>query len=526
MDEPGTVVPKENQLTKKAPDDDLMVVCSLTSEAIQFRGQPRGYEALEKLTKMCQERKSFSFEKHDRSSDDPNSVVAPVPGLLPLKVTKEIFQHAWGLEERGLLSTNPDSVDGLPSFHLNLISGGKPVVPADVSPDDFQTSILALTDLVTPYVYSQLLPKARELLNSTDIQVSDVFLRRYGQDVMELESRRGISAHYDVFSFVTAVIALDDVAAEGTNGLYTTYKSPKRCSECSSTSNHAALRRFFPLSRGDGVLHTWDVLHGVDVEPGIDRTSLIVWFTKSQGDETNSISKIDSSNVPGWLYSNPETVKYDDVTQFVLGSAIESTSSPPMSVQEPSLPQGSMQHTSPSNLAPQTTFDRDNAYDLYLDSASRGNAFALTRLGGLCADKCLSNNQQQTAETLLDQLASESPVHQSLLPILSVSSDNEPDSMQLFLAKRFWLEGALRGSPLAQLALADEVMLKASISGNDDARLLAAVLFGLAAQQGHDQGIDSLARVVQYEVATKRIETEQDFADSPVVQVATQMPEF
>jgi hypothetical protein len=30
--------------------------------------------------------------------------------------------------------------------------------------------------------------------------------------------------------------------------------------------NHAALRRFFPLACGDGVVHTWDVIHGVDVE--------------------------------------------------------------------------------------------------------------------------------------------------------------------------------------------------------------------------------------------------------------------
>ena len=102
-----------------------------------------------------------------------------------------------------------------------------------------------------------------------------MFLRRYGQDIGGQNdlSRNGISAHYDVFSKVTAVIALDDVAADGRNGLFTTSTDDK-----GQTSNHKSLRRFFPLQKGDCVIHTWDVLHGVDVKPGLDRTSLIVWF--------------------------------------------------------------------------------------------------------------------------------------------------------------------------------------------------------------------------------------------------------
>ena len=37
------------------------------------------------------------------------------------------------------LSTNPDSVDGLPSLHLNLITNGKPLFDINDSVDDLTT---------------------------------------------------------------------------------------------------------------------------------------------------------------------------------------------------------------------------------------------------------------------------------------------------------------------------------------------------------------------------------------------------
>jgi hypothetical protein len=75
-------------------------------------------------------------------------------------------------------------------------------------------------------------------VGSTSIQIGDVFIRRYGNDVLDGKSRRGLSAHYDVYSMVTSVIALDDVGARGTNGLYTTSRN-----EQGDTSNHAAFAR-------------------------------------------------------------------------------------------------------------------------------------------------------------------------------------------------------------------------------------------------------------------------------------------
>ena len=50
-------------------------------------------------------------------------------------------------------------------------------------------------------------------------------------------------------------------------------------------SSHAVLKQFFPLQTGDGVIHSFDVLHGVDMDPSIDlsRTSLIIWFVDRFG---------------------------------------------------------------------------------------------------------------------------------------------------------------------------------------------------------------------------------------------------
>ena len=155
-----------------------------------------------------------------------------------LRIYNDVEKKAW-------LCTNPDSVDGLPSLHLNLVSNGRPLVPLHESssdPDDFDNSIRGLLLLVQPFLYEELLPMVNSLLNSTSVRISDVFLRRYGQDVVDDKSRNGISTHYDVYSKVTAVIAMDDVAAKGRNGLFTTEESS---GSTKRTSNHAALRRFF-----------------------------------------------------------------------------------------------------------------------------------------------------------------------------------------------------------------------------------------------------------------------------------------
>ena len=290
-----------------------------------------------------------------------------------------------------------------------------------------------------------------------------------------------------MYSKVTAVIAMDDVAAKGRNGLFTTEESS---GSTKRTSNHAALRRFFPLTSGDGVVHTWDVLHGVDVQAGLDRTSLIVWFT---ADEALQSSR---GSVAPWLTDRSD-LETNDVAQFVLASAIESLTPEQSAFFESDVSSSDISKRHPC--------------DLYLESASRGNVFALTRLGSLCEDNQLTPDMAVRAKDLLD----------TLRPVPKLPKALQEDNFSpMGLAKRFWLEGATQGNPLAQMALADEIMMEASSTGDEDSLLLAAVLFGLAAQQGNEQASASFMKVMNFVVASSEIQTQEEFSMLPATQVA------
>ena len=328
----GNNSPPEKEGDDDDDDDPLDIIRYHTELAINQRGQPKCLEALQQLAALSQRRISYDFANNSPAENNVGTVVSPLRQLLPPNIIHKFLKQVQKMEDHGWLSTNPDSVDGLPSLHLNLVSGGKPIVPSMMMDgggdneldDEFQLGIQQLLQIVHSPIYNSLLPKVHRLLNSTSIRISDVFLRRYGQDVCGDWTRNGISAHYDVYSRVTAVMALDDVASQGTNGLFTTHVSYHSKNggggRGAKTSNHAALRRFFPLDRGDCVVHTWDVLHGVDVEPGIDRTSLIVWFTEGDDDDDDDD---DEAAISPWLRNHPN-LETDDVLQFVLASALSS----------------------------------------------------------------------------------------------------------------------------------------------------------------------------------------------------------
>ena len=93
-------------------------------------------------------------------------------------------------------------------------------------------------------------------------------------------------------------------------------------------------------------------------------------------------------------------------------------------------------------------------HDLYLKSAAAGNTFALTRLGSLAQEKELSLDRAKQGLAILESLRpmmKHSPFHIEVLNSDgSVSFDR--------LAQRFWLEGAVRGNPMAQAYLADDIM--------------------------------------------------------------------
>lgn len=470
------------------------LVMSYTKTAIESAGSTSGLDALAELRRLCSERHAYNFEQEENTME--GSAVVPFRQVLPPNVTEAFLRQVHFMEDNGWMSTNPDSVDGLPSLHLNLISQGKPLFhPNDEEVDNFQSGIHGLLNLVQPHIYRELLPSVQKLMNSSDVVVSDVFLRRYGKEISSGATRHGISAHYDVYAKVTAVIALDNVAAEGTNGLYTT---DTRAGE---TSNHASLRRFFPLKSGDGVVHTWDILHGVDVQPGLDRTSLVVWFSTKEALSSSAPEHSDASVSP-WLSNHP-CLASNDVVQFVLASAMESAVRDVDGID-------AVHATSMYQEQPKETLLCSQYHQLYMSSAAKKNAFALTRAGTLCQERMLSSELMKEAERITRTF--------SVPPATAIPLLRHARNVHERLARQFWLEGALRGNPLAQIALGDEAMELSVMSNDANLRVLATTLFGLAAQQGVDSATDAVSRVVEYEAALA--ESEDEFLASHVLRVA------
>ena len=423
----------------------LQEVLECTGTAIQCRGSPRGYAALDRLGELSDRRTPFDFTSHVSSGVgtylEPASLIMAHRELLPAETTAKCLRRVAEMEREGSYNTEPDSVDGVPSLHLNLVVRGKLVV--DPACQD-------VFSLVEPFIFESLLPHVQEKMGN--VVVNEVFLRRYGGDV----GRCSISAHFDVLSVATAVIALDDAAADGRNGLYMS----------ASDSNHAALRQFFPLNQGDAVVHTWDVLHGVDVEPAVQRTSLIVWFTPAldNADEsvTNDVKELQDK--PKWI-ANREDLSTHSVAQFLLGSSLEGSYS--------------------------GAVGQENPYDMYMKSASLGNAFSLDRLGTLCCEGKLTAFQVGKTISVLKDLRSSQDWPEPLVQELNDNSDGG-ETASCAAAKLLWYEAASRGLATSQIWLGYACMKDAARHNSADLRLLAAVLFCLAEQQGGE--ISSAAR--------------------------------
>ena len=299
-------------------------------------------------------------------------------------------------------------------------------------------------------------------------------------------------------------MALDTVASSGQQGLYTI--PPTNGFHTSS----AVLKKFFPLNRGDGVVHTFDVLHGVDVDPQLNqpRTSLIVWFTDSGGggvsdahdDEDDASTNV---NQP-WLL-NPN--KDDDIGQFVLALASERT------VEE----DGS--HVNLKNAV--------NPLQLYISSAALGNVFAMTALGQMCDDGLVPDSQCDVIRNALLDLNGANPCLQKN------DNDDKEEASSIRckgLANALWYHAAIEGGHrVAQVSLADNLMLqymteKSNMTEDDKEGmiLMASVMLTMALHQGYNS-LEMLHRIRDVECSRLNelgVEIPSDeFFQSAVIQV-------
>ena len=119
-----------------------------------------------------------------------------------------------------------------------------------------------LTRILLPVLNDHVVPFARDICNAPELVVADALVRRYDPE----DGNEVLSAHYDLTSFASVIIPL--TLTEG--GLYV-----------QSGASRQSRRSVDFESAGDGVLHRFDVMHGVDVRKG-RRYSLVVWLSETE----------------------------------------------------------------------------------------------------------------------------------------------------------------------------------------------------------------------------------------------------
>ncbi|KAL7467590.1 hypothetical protein ACHAXS_007832 [Conticribra weissflogii] len=473
---------------------------TLNDFAFRNRGTDHGNVSLQLLKMLSSRRVPFDFQAIDDTShiskSEPTSfagrrnIISHQKQILPPSTVDRVMNIMDEIKSRQWLSTNPDSVDGLPSLHLNLITDGRPLFEDDGNNDSndsdttFPNFIVEMIDVIRPHLYGELLESVRNITNSSTVEISDVFVRNYGVfDIDSNESsgdigkkrRFGLSPHYDVTAYATCVITLDSTASTGRNGLYTIPPVNGKI------NNNAALKRFFPMERGDGVVHTYDVLHGVDVDPDLNkpRTSLIVWFVDhSSCDLDSGDGESDTHrgvNRP-WL-DNP----IDEKGEFILGLAHESHNADEMN--------GNVSNIKTGSASP---------LELYISSASKGNIFSMTRLGQMCSDDDLL---PEWAIQNIAEIARNLEIPSAFANEVKNSPDEHVSSMAYSNALLAHA-GIHGGSRIAQISLAENLMVKyitekdlLTLDEEDDILLMASTLYTMAFNQGHDC-MDSMQRLM------------------------------
>lgn len=123
-----------------------------------------------------------------------------------------------------------------------------------------------LTTILDPILSSTILPWARDVSSKPTLTVADALIRTYDPS----EECLHLTEHYDESAYATVIIPLND-PNEYEGGLYV---------QSGASSN---TRRHVPFTTaGDAVLHKYDVMHGVNVQSGKERCSLVLWFGENE----------------------------------------------------------------------------------------------------------------------------------------------------------------------------------------------------------------------------------------------------
>ena len=119
--------------------------------------------------------------------------------------------------------------------------------------------------LLKPALEERILPYVRARYGDHRVVVADALMRAYRPE----DKRQALAPHFDTSSFATVIIPLSAGQYEG--GLY--------IQEGAGANSRIDVDASF--SKGDALIHRFDVMHGVEVTSG-SRYSLVLWLSDCQ----------------------------------------------------------------------------------------------------------------------------------------------------------------------------------------------------------------------------------------------------
>ena len=153
----------------------------------------------------------------------------------------------------------------------------------------------SLVHTLLPVLYDTIVPTAQAILGHNKLVLADALIRSY--DPTEQPPRNTLAPHYDQTSYASVICPLNDPLVEDIQGgLYVQ----------SGASIHTRQSIDFETV-GDGLLHTYDVMHGVHVEKG-NRLSLVVWLVLEDEDDNHKDATATTTTPPmSWIERDART---------------------------------------------------------------------------------------------------------------------------------------------------------------------------------------------------------------------------
>lgn len=141
----------------------------------------------------------------------------------------------------------------------------------------------SLVNTLLPLLHDTIVPTAQALLGRR-LVLADALIRSY--DPSEHSPRNTLAPHYDQTSYASVIVPLNDPRREIIQGgLYV------------QSGASITTRRTIEFENvGDGVLHTYDVMHGVHVNEG-NRLSLVVWLVLEEDQKATTTT----TTIPSWI---------------------------------------------------------------------------------------------------------------------------------------------------------------------------------------------------------------------------------